>query len=425
MSYPTWLLKLLIRTRLAGFVPAINHLTEGAGPFLAYYSRQALRVPRPDLLALDRLREPLGPDVIDLGPAVPVFDGLDSGKPILPFGRSGCPDPRGALDLRHALSRHLADELNIEASPLDGIVTTPGEAAALDTVLGAITNPGDRVVITDPCPPVYRLALRNRGLRIKRLRTWMDGGHTHFRDKSLSRSLRGSTVLLMASPDSPTGGTLATEELDQIAWWAHRRDVVVIDDAAFARFRYDGDAARLAHMPKLARRTLTIGSLSKTHGALAARIGWIAGHRHLVRPCALVGSIPASTVSPLAEQSAISTLAHGMAAFAPIQAEFRRRRRYVHDRLKAVGMTPPWPSGGFFFWISVTGFGITGTEFADRLLTAKRVRVWPGNVFGPSGNSRVRLSYGGDPGRLREGLNRFCEFVAEMNNAAPAVRPAA
>jgi aspartate/methionine/tyrosine aminotransferase len=253
----------------------------------------------------------------------------------------------------------------------------------------------------------------------------MDGGHTRFRYKSLTRTLRGSKALLIASPDNPTGGTLATEELDQIAWWAHRRNVVVIDDATFARFRYDGDAARLVHMPKLARRTLTIGSLSKTHGATAARIGWIAGHRHLMRPCALVGSLPTSPLSPVAEQAAVSALAGGTAAFAPIQAEFRRRRRYVHDRLKAVGMTPPWPSGGFFFWISVRGLDITAMEFADRLLTTKRVRVWPGNIFGPSGKSRIRLSYGGDPGRLREGLNRFCEFVAQFGDPIPAMRQAA
>jgi aspartate/methionine/tyrosine aminotransferase len=416
---------LLIRTRLAGLVPAINRLSEGAGPFLAYYSRQALRAPTPDLLALNRLQEVLGPDVIDLGPAVPAFDQIDQCAATLPSRYSPCPDPCGNLALRHALSHHLGDELNIDASPLDGILVTPGGGAALDTVLQAITNPGDRVVVTDPCPSLYRFVLRNRGLRIKRLRTWMEGGHTRFRYKSLLKTLRGSHVLLIASPDSPTGGTLATEELDQIAWWAHRRDIVVIDDATFARFRYDGDSARLVHMPKLSKRTLTIGSLSKAHGATAARIGWIAGHRHLVRPCALVGSLPTSPLSPVAEQAALRALGGGMAAFAPIQAEFRCRRRYVHDRLKAVGMMPPWPSGGFFFWISVKGLGITGMEFADRLLTAKRVRVWPGSLFGPSGNDRIRLSYGGDPGRLREGLNRFCEFVAEFGSPRPAVHHAA
>jgi aspartate/methionine/tyrosine aminotransferase len=425
LSYPSWLVKLIFRTRLAALIPGINALTDGAGPFLAYYSRQVLRAPRPDLLAFRRQSESLRADVIDLGPARPLFDGADEGTATLPFRHASYLDPCGSLDLRHALSRYLGDELNLDASPLDGIIVTPGGGGALDTVLQAVTNPGDRVLITDPCPPRYRFVLRNRGLKIKRLRTWMDGGHTRFRYKSLSRMLRGSNVLLIASPDSPTGGTLATEELAQIAWWAHRRDIVVIDDAAFARFRYDGDAARLVHMPKLAKRTLTIGSLSKSHGAWSARIGWIAGHRHLVRPCAVVGAMPTATLSPTAQQVALSALANGTAGFAAVQAEFRRRRRYVYDRLQAVGMAPPWPSGGYFFWVSTNALGITGTQFADRLLTAKRVRVWPGNIFGPSGDCRIRLAYGGDAGRLHEGLNRFCEFVAELANAAPAVCQAA
>jgi aspartate/methionine/tyrosine aminotransferase len=419
LSYPSWLLKVLIRTRIAGFVPTINRLTDGAAPFLPYYSLQALRAPRLDFLALN-LSEPLAPDAIDLGQASPIIDGLEKDSAIVPSAQSGRPDPRGCLDLRHALSHHLGEELNIEASPLDGIVATPGAGAALDVVLQAVTNPGDRVVITDPCSPLYRRALRNRGLRIRRLRTWMDGGHTKFRYKSLIKALRGSRAILMASPDNPTGGTLATEELDQIAWWAHRRDVVVIDDAAFARFRYDGDVARLVHMPKLAKRTLTVGSLGKTHGATSARIGWIAGHRHLVRPCALVASMPASSLSSVAEEAAIMALAAGAASFAGLQAEFRQRRRYVHDRLKAVGLTPPWPSGGFSFWISVSELGVTGAEFASRLLSTKRVRVWPGIVFGPSGQNRIRISYGGDAGRLLEGLNRFCDFVTELSRIAPA-----
>jgi aspartate/methionine/tyrosine aminotransferase len=100
--------------------------------------------------------------------------------------------------------------------------------------------------------------------------------------------------------------------------------------------------------------------------------------------------------------------------FVPLLADLRSRRQYVFERLRALGLSPLWPAGGFFFWLAVHPLGVTGAAFAERLLRSKKVLVSPGDLYGPGGAGWVRLSYAGDEGRLREGLSRLAEFVAEV-----------
>ena len=135
----------------------------------------------------------------------------------------------------------------------------------------------------------------------------------------------------------------------------------------------------------------------------------------------LTSVLQAALVPTLCQQVALTALETGEEAFAPIRAEFDSRRRYAFERLKSLGLQPIWPAGAFFLWLPVDGLGVDGRDFAERLLRAKKVLVWPGNYFGPSGSSFVRLSFAAEDGRLREGLGRLGELVRELR-AEPSIR---
>jgi aspartate/methionine/tyrosine aminotransferase len=131
-------------------------------------------------------------------------------------------------------------------------------------------------------------------------------------------------------------------------------------------------------------------------------------------------------VSTQCQQTALAALQQDEATFAPVRAAFESRRRYVRERLTALGLRPAWPSGAFFFWVPVGRLGLTGRAFAELLLRAKKVLVAPGELFGPSGEGYVRLSYAADDGRLREGLTRLADLVRQLQgDAPPAARRAA
>jgi aspartate/methionine/tyrosine aminotransferase len=249
----------------------------------------------------------------------------------------------------------------------------------------------------------------------------VEGGRIRFPLDRLVRALHRARLLLLADPANPTGGTFDPEDLEQLAWWADRHDALVLYDESFARFRYDGERAPLGALARARDRLLVAGSVSKGHGLAALRVGWVSGHRHLVRPCALTAGPQTLGVPAVCQQAALAALRQDEGAFAPVLAGFEARRRYARERLAALGLRPAWPSGGFFFWVPVGPLGLTGRAFAEQLWRAKQVLVSPGELFGPSGADAVRLSYATEDGRLREGLTRLTDFVRQLRGAPPAV----
>jgi len=416
---PLFLARLLARTGIARFLPAAQRRTGGAGAFLRYYGDRALGAPCAELNAIGALVEPVGRDVIDLASGTPAFDLLPSGNTKLPADRRGPPPWQGTSELRGAVADRLAAD-GLTVNPAGEVHVTLGVSGAYNLVLDALTNPGDGVVLFDPSSPLYRLPLRPRKLRARWVPTWCEAGQTHFTQDALVRALRSARLIVLASPGNPTGCVFAPEDLERIAWWAHRRDVLIFNDEAFARYRPTAGAVTIGTQPKARRRTLTAGSVSKGHGLAAARVGWLAGHGHLVRPCATAAALQGALVPTLCQQLALTALQQPDATFQPLRNEFDARRHYVCERLTGLGLKPVWPAGGYFVWLPVRELGVSGQAFAEQLRTTRKALVWPGNHFGPGGADFVRISFGGEDGRLREGLSRVANLVRELQ-AEPAL----
>jgi aspartate/methionine/tyrosine aminotransferase len=322
------------------------------------------------------------------------------------------------LELRAAVAEHLLGN-GLAFSPTEEVLITGGGLGAVQLAFDAFVNRGDRVVLPDPISPIYPLAARTRGARVRWLPTEMEDGRTRFRLDHLARALRGARLLVLCSPNNPTGGIVAPEDLEQIAWWANRYDVLLLSDDVFGRFWYESAPVRVGTLPSARQRTLTVGSASKGHALAAARVGWLAAYRHLLRPCLATAALRCPFVPTLSQQVALAALRAGDGTFEPIRTELDARRRYTAERLSALGLGSGVSQGAFFAWVSVKELGTTGRAFAEDLLTKQRLRVVPGDLFGPSGANHVRLSYAPDDGRLEEGLNRLGEHVQALRGQAP------
>jgi aspartate/methionine/tyrosine aminotransferase len=426
MPYPRLLARWLIRTGLARFLPSVRRLVGDGSPFLRYYSNRVLAAPHAALLDAAVLLQAPGPDVIDLSLGAPRLDLVPSGSTRLPADRRGWPPAGGLPELRAAIAAKLRRDSGQSVHPDDEVLVTLGAAGAFRVAIDTFVNPGDRVVLLDPSSPLYSVTLRHHRARIRWLTTWTEDGRTRFKLDELSKLLRGARMIVVASPGNPTGGLVAAEDLEQIAWWADKRDVLIYSDEVFERYHYEGERVTVATLPRGHQRTITAGSVSKGHGLAAARVGWLAGHRHLVRPCALTAGAQCLFVPTLSQQVALTALEQDEGVFDPIRAEFASRRRYAFERLRAAGLNPPWPAGGFFFWVPVWEIGLSGRAFSERLLRSCKVLVTPGDLFGPSGSGYVRLSYAVEDGRLREGLSRLADFVRGLRGEErPPLRQAA
>jgi aspartate/methionine/tyrosine aminotransferase len=423
VAYPLFLARLLIRSGLARFLPSVQRLLGSGASYLGYYSDRVLAAPREELASAAGFLELHGPDAIDLALPAPRFDLVPSSSTKLPADRRGWPPFRGMPELREAVAEKLRADQDLRLHPHEEVLITQGAAGAFTIALDAFVNPGDRVVLFDPASPLYALTLRQRRARLRWVPTWIENGRTRFRLDLLAKAMRGARLIVVNSPCNPTGGMLGAEDLEQIAWWASRRDVLICSDEVFARYRYDDRPASIGTLPRARPRTLTIGSASQEYALASTRVGWLAGPRHLVRPCVMTATLQAAVVPTLCQQIALSALRTSNTSLEHIRAEFESRRRYAYERLQAVGLKPAWPAGGFFFWVNLAALKMSGRVFAERLLAAERVLVSPGDLFGPSGRDHIRLSYAAEDGRLREGLSRLGEFI--RNSRTESIRRAA
>jgi aspartate/methionine/tyrosine aminotransferase len=412
---------MLIRSGLARWLPWLGRRAAGSEDFLHYYSAGLLASPYEELArAAGLLEQPDEPDWIDLSLGAPLFDLAPSGSTKLPADRRGFPPAWGLLELRQAVAGLLETQQQLNVRAEDEVLITHGVAGGFSVALDSFLNRGEGVVLFEPCSPLYRLALERREARLRWVTTWVQEGRLRFRPDLLARALAGARLIVLQTPVNPTGAELATEDVEEIAWWAERHDVLIFCDQAFVRYHYDSDPLNIGTLVKGHRRTLTAGSVSKGHGLTAARVGWLAGHRHLIRPCAVSSVLHTPFVPTLCQQIALSALRQPEESFAAMRADFEARRNYTCERLQAMGLKPVWPAGGYFVWVPVGGLGFSGANFAARLVAEHKVAVWPGSFFGPSGKEHIRLSFAGDDGRLREGLGRIAEFVRNAGGSAPA-----
>ncbi len=429
MALPVLLAKLLIRLGVARHLPGVRRRLNGGADFLPYYSNRLLASPLDALPAAAGFLQRHGPDVLDLALGTPRFDLAPSTSTKLPADRRGWPPVAGLPELRAAVAAKLLADNCLAVNPDDEILITAGALGAVSTALDAFVNPGDGVVLLDPTSPLYPLLARTRGARLRWLTTWTEDGRTRFRLDHLARALSGARLLILSSPGNPTGGVVAPEDLEQIVWWADRHDVLVLSDEVFERYHHDTEPVSIGTLPRARNRTLTAGSVSKGHGLASARVGWLAGNRHLLLPCLATAALRTPFVPTLCQQVALTALQSDCGPFEEVRRALAARRRYVFERLRNLDLNPAWPAGAFFFWVPVWQTGLGGRTFADELLRDHNVLVTPGDLFGPSGAGHVRLSYATEEGRLQEALNRLTAFVqglrGQRQSASESIRQAA
>ncbi len=421
MAIPFWLTKLLVRTRLARFTTRAKRLTEGGGSFLRYYSDRVLTAPVEELLDPAILPDPAGPNIIDLNsPSLRTESAVSFGR--FTTERWADSSPRGAKELREAIATRYRRFGRATVNPETDIQITHGATGAYATVLDAFVNPGDRVVLLDPCSPLFSLGAKSRRATVRRVNTWTEDGRCRFLTADFERAMRGAKVLALANPGNPSGGCLSDEDLDYIVWIAAAYDVLVYADESFGRFRFGAAGKSMAAAAGADRRVLTAGSVTPEFGLGAVRVGWLTGPQHLVKACSLMNNLNAPFVPLVCQQAACRAVTEPETNFMATLDKLRGKRDYTVDRLRGMGLEPDRPAGGLFAWVPVSGLGLDGRTFAERLYRDHQVQVGPGCAYGPGGSGHIRLSFAADDGRLREGLARMASLVEQLKNP---VTPAA
>jgi aspartate aminotransferase len=366
----------------------------------------------------DRLRRE-GKDVVDFGAGEPDFPTPENIKKAaiaaIDANFTKYTPAGGVLELKTAIcDRHRAD-YGTNYLPGESMVTVGGKHAIFN-LMQAVIGEGDEVIIPVPYWVTYKDVVNYAGGKCIFVPTDEASGFTFTADMIEPYITSRSKLLIINSPNNPSGAVLSREEFEKIYWLASKRGVRLMTDECYCRFLYDDAPFSIASMPGAKEHVVVAGSLSKTYSMTGWRIGFALAPKPLIDAMMKLQSHTTSNPTSVSQKAAIEALRGPQDSIGVMLAEYRTRRDYVVGRLRAIpGVKIAEPKGAFYVYPNVSvGFrnGITSAlEFSEKLLAEEFVAVVPGEAFGTS--QHVRISYATSMKELARGLDRIERFIRE------------
>ena len=371
-----------------------------------------------EVLAKARALEAQGRDVVHLEIGEPDFDTppniVAAGIAALRAGQTHYTPSPGVSELRSTIAAHVAASRGTPVSP-EQVVVTPGAKPIMFFSILALCEPGDEVVYPNPGFPIYESMINYVGAtpvpmplrESRRFRLDVDELASLVSDRT--------KLIIVNSPQNPTGGVLEQSDLEAVARLAEAHDIAVLSDEIYSRMLYEGEHLSIASLPGMPARTIILDGFSKTY----AMTGWRLGYG--VFPPELAGLITrlvtnSVSCTPAFTQSAgVEALTGPQDAPAQMVAEFRKRRDLVVAGLNTIpGLRCAMPAGAFYAFPNVEGVGLDCRAFAERLLYDGGVAVLAGSSFGCYGEGHVRLSYANSIANLEKALERIDAVVRRV-----------
>jgi aminotransferase len=320
----------------------------------------------------------------------------------------------GLLELRREIARMLHKRYEVEYDPAKQVLITVGVSEALDTAFRALLNPGDEVLITEPCYVSYMACVRLAGGCPIPVPTRAANGFRASAEDVASRITPRTKAILLSYPSNPTGATMDREGLQAVVDLAVKHDLYILSDEIYDRLSYDAPHVCVASLTGAAERTILLNGFSKAYAMTGWRIGYACAPSDVIEAMTKIHSFTMLCAPITAQMAAIEALKHADRDTEEMVADYDRRRHLLAKGLTDLGLDCPLPGGAFYAFPSVEKTGLDAETFAERLLMEQRVLVVPGPAFGPGGVGHVRCCYATATEKLNEALVRIGRFLETL-----------
>jgi aspartate/methionine/tyrosine aminotransferase len=371
-----------------------------------------------EVLARARALERQGRRIIHLEIGEPDFDTPEhiktAAKQALDAGATHYGPSAGLPELREAIAKHIGETRGVPVSP-EEVVVTPGAKPIMFFTIMALVGEGDEAIYPNPGFPIYESVIRFVGGVPVPIPLREETGFG-FDMAELERRVSPRTKLIIInSPENPTGGVLERAQIERIAAIAAERRIPVLADEIYRQFLYDGEFQSIMTLPGMREHTILLDGFSKSYAMTGWRLGYgvmpAALAEHLTRLMVNSNSCTASFV----QLAGIAALQGDQAPVASMVAEFKRRRDLLVDGLNALpGVRCARPRGAFYVFPSIEGTRRSSAEVAERLLNEAGVAALSGTAFGEHGEGYLRFSYANSEANLREALERMAPLFATL-----------
>jgi aminotransferase len=325
----------------------------------------------------------------------------------------------GMLELRQELASYLELRYGVSYHPEHEILITTGSSEGLDLALRAIINPGDEVIIPNPCYVAYPADIILAGGTPILVPTNEENNFVIRATDIETRITKQTKAILIGYPANPTGAVMSKKEANAIAGLAKKHDLLVISDEIYARLVYGTEHVCFPSLPGMKKRTILISGFSKSHAMTGWRIGYVAAESRFIQALTKIHQYTMLCVPTMAQMAAIEALRNGDSEVEKMVQEYNRRRHLMVKRLNEIGLPCFEPKGAFYAFPSIKSTGMNSEEFAENLLLEEKVAVVPGTAFGPYGEGFVRCCYATSLPDIEEALRRMDRFIrkSRLNTA--------
>ena len=335
----------------------------------------------------------------------------EAGIESLEKGRTFYTSNNGILELRQEICNYLNRRFGLAYEPKSEVIVTVGGSEAIDLTVRALIEPGDEAIIPVPSfvcyGPIVELA-HGKPVFIET----KEEDNFKLRPEALRAAITPKTkLLILPYPNNPTGAVMTKDELEEIAQILEGTNIMVLSDEIYGELTYGRRHTAFATVGNMWERTITVSGFSKAYAMTGWRLGYLCAPKELVTQMHKIHQYAIMCAPTTSQLAAIEALKHGDPDIEMMANEYNRRRKYILDGLRKMGIDTFEAEGAFYVFPRIGKFGLSSDDFCQKLLDEKGVAIVPGNAFGDCGEGYARISYAYSVEHITEALKRMNEFI--------------
>ena len=359
------------------------------------------------------------PDAISLGVGEPDFDTpwhiREEGIYSLEKGKTFYTSNSGLLELREEICKWYKRKYEVDYDYKKEALITVGGSEGIDLAFRAMLDPGDEVIIPEPCYVSYVPCVELAGGVPVTISLKNENQFRLTPEELLAAITDKTKILILAYPSNPTGAIMTKEDLEPIAKICKEKDIFVISDEIYSELTY-GDATHctIASLPDMKERTIIINGFSKAYAMTGWRLGYALAPRIIAEQMTKVHQFAIMCAPTTSQYAAISAIKDGDKDIERMRTSYDQRRHFLMKTFEEMGLPCFEPLGAFYMFPCIKEFGMTSDEFATRLLQEEELAVVPGTAFGDCGEGFLRISYAYSIDELKEAMKRLGNFIGRL-----------
>lgn len=321
---------------------------------------------------------------------------------------------KGLEPLRNAISQRINKKHGVEYDPASEIIVTVGGSEAIDLALRGILDPGDEVLVVEPCFVCYAPLVELAGGKAVPVPTRIENNFKltveDFRDKVTERT----KLLILPFPNNPTGAVMTREDLMPIADFLRDTNIMVLSDEIYSELTYGRKHVSIIELDDMRERTIYVNGFSKAYAMTGWRLGYVTAPEPIISQIAKIHQYGIMCSPYISQNAAVEALDSCDNEIAKMVDEYNIRRKFLVSEFNRLGLTCFDPEGAFYVFPCIKSTGLTSEEFCERLLYEEKVAAVPGSAFGDSGEGYMRISYAYSLKHLMEAMKRIEKFLKKL-----------